>query len=189
MHLARGTRPARPRCVGPRRVVRSPGPGRGRARGSASRSPSPAGRRARRGPPPHQSAATSRSTLAKAAVSASSWPLAGSSRRSTFGRGGERARQLHDACLAGGESVGARGGQARDAEPLEQLVGHPVGLRPPGDVGGQAHVLADGQQPEQLEALERAGQAVAGPLERRQSGHVRAVEEHTTRAAAAAGRR
>ena len=57
------------------------------------------------------------------------------------------------------------------------------------DVGGQAHVLPHGEQPEELEALERAGQALPGPLERRQLGDVDAVDRAPRRGWAAAGRR
>ena len=109
------------------------------------------------------SAATSRSTRLKAAVSPSSCPLAGSSRSSTLGSvASARASSSTRACPVG-QAVGALVAERVDAEALQELVGDVVGLGPPGHVGREPHVLPDGEQPEGLEALEGAGQAPAGP--------------------------
>ena len=63
-------------------------------------------------------------------------------------------------------------------------VGRGVGavVRPaPADLGGGQDVLADREGPEDLEALEGAGDAEAGPLVGLEAGHVGAVEEDPAR--------
>src|SRR3546814_10654862 len=64
--------------------------------------------------------------------------------------------------------MGAHSGELGEAEPRDGLVGYLVGSVSAGDVARQPNVLADGEQPEQLEALEGASQALASTLERRQ---------------------
>ena len=94
--------------------------------------------------------------------------------------GGQRAGQLHPSGLSRGEPVGPHIGQLGDAEPVEQAVRRPVGIGSPGDVGGQAHVLSDGEQTERLQALEGASQPLSRPLERCQARDVRAAEQDAT---------
>ena len=114
------------------------------------------------------SAATSRSTALNAAVSCSSWPLAGSSSSSTFGAvASARASSTTRAWPVGSRSA-RWPAELGDAEALEELVGDLVGMGAPGGVGGQPDVLAHGEQAEGLEPLEGAGQPAARPLERGQ---------------------
>ena len=83
-----------------------------------------------------------------------------------------------DACLL---VVGARVQRARGDEVAPQpaaLVAHPV---------AEHDVLAHGEAHEQLELLERAGEAEAGPLRRRRARDLLAGEEHLARPAGGAG--
>ena len=65
-----------------------------------------------------------------------------------------------------GRRAGGRGRRCRAARGARRRPRR--GPVAPRHVGGEPDVLPDGEQPEQLEALERAGQATPGPLERRQ---------------------
>ena len=89
---------------------------------------------------------------------------------------GQGAAQLDQAGPAGREAVDPVLGDVGQAEPFDELVGHLVRVRlldvalgrpgGPGaaDLGPGEDVLPHGQEREDLEALERAGQAPPGPL-------------------------
>ena len=100
------------------------------------------------------------------------------------GPGGERPAELDEAGEAGGHGVDPVVGDARmptrSRTPRPRAAGRPGRRRRPRavDLGGGEDVLARGQRAEDLEALEGAGDAAAGPLVRRQAVDVLAVEEH-----------
>ena len=60
--------------------------------------------------------------------------------------------------------------------------------QPAPDVGRDPDVLAHGEQAEQLEALERAGEPAPGALGGAEAGDVAPVERDPARRSAAAGR-
>ena len=124
----RGTPRAPPRRAAPRRAGRWPAPVRGRARGSGRTRPSPAGCRAPRARrPPHRRRPRA-ATAPNAAVSCSSWPLAGSSSSSTFGAvASARASSTTRAWPVGRRSARC-GPSSTMPQALEQLVGDRVGL-------------------------------------------------------------
>ena len=80
----------------------------------------------------------------------------------------ERAAELDQPALAGGQRVDPLVGDGPQPDAvddrLDDLGRVVLVLRvAPADVGGDADVLAHGEQAEQLEPLERAGEARAGP--------------------------
>ena len=140
---------------------------------------------------PMPSSARPRSTAAMASVSVSFSPDETSSSRIRRGQVGQGPAQLDQAGPAGGQAVDPVLGHVAQPEALDELVGHllrraVVGPRPrpgptgpgPTDLGSRQDVLPHRQQGEDLEALEGAGQAPAGPLVGRQLGDVLTVEHH-----------
>ncbi len=95
--------------------------------------------------------------------------------------GGQGAGQLEQAGLAGGERVGRPVGQVGQPDQGQHAVGvgRGVGAVPgpaPADLCGGQDVLPDRQRAEDLEPLERAGDAQSGALMRLEPGHVGVVE-------------
>ena len=100
--------------------------------------------------------------------------------------GGQRPGQLDEARQAGGHGVDPLGGRLGDADPLEDLLGDLLRVRPvlgptTADLGGNEHVLPRRQRAEHLEALERSGQPQAGALVGLAPGDVFAVDQHLAR--------
>ena len=95
---------------------------------------------------------------------------------------GQRPGQLDQAGLAGGHRGDPQVGDLGEPDPLDELVdlGGRVDLRPrPAavDVGGHPDVVAHREHGEQLEPLEGAAQALAGPLGGAEPGDVAVVEQ------------
>ena len=180
--------------AGSRRAVRrwrSSARSRGRRPGRTP--PSPATCRARPARPPTPSSASSTSSWPKRSVSWSSWPDAGSSSSSTFGlQASARPSSTSRPCPVGSE-VTRDVGDVGEADPLDDRLGERgrvvavLGPAAP-DVGRHPDVLPDGQHGEQLEALEGAGQSLAGPLVQADPGDVLVRRSGRGRRSAAAAR-
>jgi hypothetical protein len=89
--------------------------------------------------------------------------LNGSSISSTFGAGGDRARQADALLHPARERAGRLGAPAAQAHHLDHLVGaaHPLGARDPLDLEAVGDVVAHAAVRQQAEALEHHGQVVA----------------------------
>ena len=127
--------------------------------------PRPAGRAGR--PAPRSRCRRGRTTARRAGAGGAGWP----------GRGPARAGGPGPwaACRPAGSARWLKPDQGQDAVGVGGGVGAVAGPAA-ADLGGGEHVLADRQRAEDLEALERAGDAEPGALVRLQRGHVGAVE-------------